>query len=85
MDAFADLSKHVQSETKLGCLLCKAVSIRVYHLAHLDPARRKSRTSATGFPCDLFFYFFLFFIFFWADIPDAQCHRSYRHWAVSAH
>ncbi|KIR52087.1 cytoplasmic protein [Cryptococcus gattii Ru294] len=42
MDAFANLSQHVQSETKLGCLLCKAVSIRVYHLAHLDPARLSS-------------------------------------------
>ena len=26
-----------------------------------------------------------FFFFFWADIPDAQFHRSSRHWAVSAH
>lgn len=79
MDAFANLSKDVQSDTKLGCLLCKAVSTRVYHLAHLDPARRKSRTLRLGFSGDLFFFFF------WADIPDAQFHRSSRHWAVSAH
>lgn len=74
MDAFANLLKDVQPETKLGCLLCKAVSIRVYHLAHLDPARRKSRTLRLV----------TFFFFFWADIPDAQFHRSYCHWAVSA-
>lgn len=58
MDAFANLSNDVQSDTKLGCLLCKAVSTRVYHLAHLDPARRKSRTLRLGFSGDLFFFFF---------------------------
>lgn len=58
MDAFANLLKDVQSETKLGCLLCKAVSIRVYHLAHLDPARRKSRTLRL---VTFFFFFGLIF------------------------
>ncbi|XAO27823.1 hypothetical protein I312_106686 [Cryptococcus bacillisporus CA1280] len=53
MDAFANFSKHVQSETKLGCLLCKAVSIRVYHLAHLDPARLSSVVSSLGGVCTL--------------------------------
>ncbi|KAE8538217.1 hypothetical protein D1P53_005556 [Cryptococcus gattii VGV] len=53
MDAFASLSKHVQSDTKLGCLLCKAVSIRVYHLAHLDPARLSSVVLSLGGVCTL--------------------------------
>nr|KIR83025.1 cytoplasmic protein [Cryptococcus tetragattii IND107] len=53
MDAFANLLKDVQPETKLGCLLCKAVSIRVYHLAHLDPARLSSVVLSLGGVCTL--------------------------------
>lgn len=59
VDAFASLSQHRESDRKLGCLLSKAVSIRVYHLAHLDPARRKSRTlEPVFFPRAFSFFFF---------------------------
>lgn len=81
----AHLSKHLQADPKLGCLLSKAVSIRVYHLAHLDPARRKSRTLELGFfPCAFLLFSFSRGAVFWADIPLAQFHRRYRHWAVCA-
>lgn len=61
------------------------MSIRVYHLAHLDPARRKSRTLELGFfPCAFFLFSFSRGAVFWADIPRAQFHRRYRHWAVCA-
>lgn len=61
------------------------MSIRVYHLAHLDPARRKSRTLELGFfPCAFLLFSFSRGAVFWADIPLAQFHRRYRHWAVCA-
>ncbi|OXC59248.1 cytoplasmic protein [Cryptococcus neoformans MW-RSA852] len=53
VDALAHLSKHLQADPKLGCLLSKAVSIRVYHLAHLDPARLSSAVSSLGGVCTL--------------------------------
>lgn len=53
VDAFASLSQHRESDRKLGCLLSKAVSIRVYHLAHLDPARLSSVVPSLGGVCTL--------------------------------